>query len=271
MGEAPATVVTSTLLPDPDSRRRLGFWSLLVIIFFFVCGGVYGNEALVESGPGLHILLTSSLIPLFYAVPLGLISTELASAIPLDAGPIAWVDQALGAQWGAQNAYWMFVAYIVDCAVYPALAGEYLVENYDLELGDSRRTCVSAIAVGIIGFITCIKLLGTDIFVKFSSALATMCLFPVIVYVLYGFKDASAAPFKDTDSIEVDWPLLLSWSMWLSIGFLNFGSFAGETKDVTSTFPKVMMVVIPVTTLLNVAPLYISLCLDPDPENYEPG
>jgi len=48
---------------------------------------------------------------------------ELATSLPYDGGLVAWVNEACGPLLGGHNAYWLWVAYLFDSAVYPALAG----------------------------------------------------------------------------------------------------------------------------------------------------
>ena len=77
-----------------------------------------------------------------YLIPSAFISTDIAVAMPLDGGYVAWIDEAFGSIVGAQNMYWCAMCRAVpDCrlarrtwinnvltaAIYPVLAGHYIV------------------------------------------------------------------------------------------------------------------------------------------------
>src|SRR5262245_40110225 len=107
-------------------RRELGLASLAAVIFFNVSGGPYGIEDLVPSfGPGLALLLLV-LTPLVWSLPVSLVVSELASAIPDEGGYVTWVRRAFGPFWSFQVGWWSWLDSFVDVALYPALFVEYL-------------------------------------------------------------------------------------------------------------------------------------------------
>src|SRR5262245_65363557 len=81
-------------------RRDLGFLPLLAVLFFNISGGPYGIEDTVGVfGPGL-VLLLLVLTPLVWSLPVAVVVTELASALPEEGGYVAWVRRAFGPFWG---------------------------------------------------------------------------------------------------------------------------------------------------------------------------
>src|SRR2546430_14981295 len=106
-------------------RRELGLVPLAAVVFFNVSGGPYGIEDVVPSfGPGLALLLLV-LTPLVWSLPVSLVMSELASAIPDEGGYVTWVRRAFGPFWSFQVGWWSWVDSFVDIAVYPALFVEY--------------------------------------------------------------------------------------------------------------------------------------------------
>jgi amino acid transporter len=83
------------LEPDDGDYSKMGFGALFFMGFCWVCGGIYGSEALVQLAPA-GVLFSSLLlmIPL-YTLPIALINAELAVAIPEDGGLVVWVQQVL--------------------------------------------------------------------------------------------------------------------------------------------------------------------------------
>lgn len=94
---------------------------MMVVGFFWVHGGIYGNEAVLMAGPPLHVFILLGIVPFVYSLPIALIVAELSTAFPEDGGYVVWVLEACGRVVGSHHAYWVWVIYIVDAAVYPVL------------------------------------------------------------------------------------------------------------------------------------------------------
>src|SRR2546425_10493623 len=120
-------------------RRELGFAPLAAVVFFNVSGGPYGIEDVVPSfGPGLALLLLA-LPPLVWSLPVSLVMSELASAMPAEGGFVTWVRRAFGPFWSFQVGWCSWLDSFVDVAIYPALFVEYLKFWYPtMTAGPSR-------------------------------------------------------------------------------------------------------------------------------------
>lgn len=66
--------------------RRLSLLPLAALIFYEVSGGPFGIEDAVGAGGPLLAILGFALLPLFWSVPEALVTAELATAFPEDAG-----------------------------------------------------------------------------------------------------------------------------------------------------------------------------------------
>lgn len=64
----------------PESERVVGVFGLLVISFFWVSGGIYGNEELLSAAPPAYVLLALIIGPFVYSVPISLITGALSAA-----------------------------------------------------------------------------------------------------------------------------------------------------------------------------------------------
>src|SRR5216117_3593441 len=110
----------------PRLRRELGVLPLAAIVFFNVSGGPYGIEDLVPAfGPGLTLLLLV-LTPLLWSLPVALVMSELAAAMPDEGGYVTWTRRAFGDFWAFQVGWWSWIDSFVDVAIYPALFVEYV-------------------------------------------------------------------------------------------------------------------------------------------------
>ena len=76
------TFATKKASVDEDGGRTVGILGVIVIGFFWVAGGIYGNEQLIATGtPGL-ILWGVVAGGLLFALPFALMCAELATTYP---------------------------------------------------------------------------------------------------------------------------------------------------------------------------------------------
>lgn len=107
-------------------KRELTLLPLFGLIYFTVCGGSFGIEALVGwSGPGLAIVLIA-LIPFVFSIPNMLMVREMSSMMPAEGGYYHWVKQAFGPFTGFMAGWMNWVVSWVDVSIYPVLAAYYL-------------------------------------------------------------------------------------------------------------------------------------------------
>ncbi len=98
------------------SRRKLSLISLAAATYFMVSGGPYGVEELVQDSGYKLALIVLFIIPIFWALPTGLMVGELSAAMPQEGGFYVWVRRAMGPFWGFQEAWLSLVASIFDMA-----------------------------------------------------------------------------------------------------------------------------------------------------------
>lgn len=82
------SMVATAALTPAGKVANYGFFQLVVMGFFWVSGGCYGNEELFDMGPPALVLPALIIVPLLFSVPTALITTELTSAMPLDGGVV---------------------------------------------------------------------------------------------------------------------------------------------------------------------------------------
>lgn len=91
------------ILTDATPGMKKKHFALPTMVFFIYCacaGGAFGIESMISSsGPGLTLLLLV-LIPILWAMPIGLYCSELSNLVPVDAGPYVWSKMAFGEFWG---------------------------------------------------------------------------------------------------------------------------------------------------------------------------
>jgi amino acid transporter len=70
---------------------------------------------------------------------------------------------------------------------------------------------------------------------------------------------------------DVDWTLLVSWTLWLYCGFFSLGTLAGELENPRRTFIIAIAILFPTVLLLNTLPLAVALGTDDRLEHYTAG
>ena len=69
----------------------------------------------------------------------------------------------------------------------------------------------------------------------------------------------------------MDLALLISFIMWLYAGFLSLGSLAGELDDPQGSYNTALLILVPLVLLVNCFPLMVSMSLDHNRNNFQPG
>ena len=241
--------------------------TLIVVGFFWLSGGIYGNEELVSGGAAARRL------PVHRARAARLLAADCAgdgrasaTAFPSEGGQVAWVEQALGPVVGGHNAYWVWLTNLLDASVYPLMAVEYLREEADLGPWAGRGVCA-----GLVGGIALMGLAGIDWIGKLQAVVVTATLLPCVLFIVVGVPHMKPAAWVAVDGGPTDWGLLLSWTLWLYSGFSSLGCMAGEVERPRKTYLTVIGVLFPLVLALNLLPFLVSVSLDADRDHYHAG
>ncbi|KAL1496492.1 hypothetical protein AB1Y20_016446 [Prymnesium parvum] len=251
----------------PPRKRGLRVCGLVVIGFFWVSGGIYGNEELVSAAPPLVVVSFTALMPLLFSLPSALMTAELATAFPTDGGQVAWVELAFGPSLGAHNAYWLWLTNLFDAAVYPQMAAQYLaaaLRPCGVQMGgDTQRLVCWAVVAAV----ATLNLLGLAWITMSQAVIFVASVGPCLLYILYGLPHLDLSHAAATQG-PIDPALLLSWSLWLYSGFSWLGHLAGKVDSPRRTYLGCIAVLLPLVTTLNLLPFLVSLSLDPITAHY---
>ena len=294
-----ATIVQRRQSDAKDAQNGISAMGLVAVGFFWVSGGSYGNEALVLAAPPGDLFFGIVVIGLSYGIPLALITAELGTGWPVAGGMAQWVEIALGEVLGAHNAWWIWVCYVFDCAIYPVLAAHYLSKYTEVTFFQEK-----IYATFIVFIMTLVKLGGRDVLEKMSTVLALLALTPSVIYMSFAVKDLDfpymvtrddgrcdnitesvcaavnsttlrpvlpACTWTGKECSSMNISLYISYIMWLYAGFLSLGSLAGELKHPRTSYIIALCVLVPMVLVVNCMPLMVSLSLDHNRDNFEPG
>ena len=195
-------------------------------------GGIYGNEELVLAAPPLYVFVFTLGAALLFALPNALLTAELSTAFPKLGGQVAWVHDCCGPALGVQNAYWVWLTNLVDAAIYPQLAANYIISA----TGGGAGLAVP-ISYGMVLIVLALNLAGLQLVTSAQSVAFGASLLPCVLFVALGLPRLSAAELGVTAG-AVEPGALLSWVIWLYSGFTSLGSMAGEVAEPELTYVK---------------------------------
>jgi amino acid transporter len=240
-------------------KRELGLLPLAAIVFFNVSGGPYGIEDMVPAfGPGLTLLLLV-LTPLLWSLPVSLVMSELASAMPDEGGYVTWTTRAFGPFWGFQVGWWSWVDSFLDVAVYPALFVEYMGFWYGAMTTPERWL----LALGFIVVLTGHNVLGVRPAGRSAVVLAIGALLPVAAMVAVGLATPRGAPWTpfvaEGQSLSAGLGLGLAVVMWNFSGWDTPSTCLGETRAPEHAFRKALLLTLPIIAAGYLLPMGVML------------
>ena len=222
-------------------RVRMRLITVVIIIFTLTCSGSFGMEdTLGSSGAGLALVMIL-LVPIFWALPMALISAELGSALPEEGGFIRWSRRALGEFWGFQSGWWWQLSLFVDTAVYIALTVDYLQSTYGLS-GWVRWL----IGFGLIVVFSYINIRGLELTGWTLTVVQAVVFVPFVALVVIGLAKGQSNPFSPFvapgESVFGAAGLGLAVLMWMYSGYESMSMVAGEIEEPQRLIPRALLI-----------------------------
>ena len=212
-----------------------------------VSGGPYGIEGLVQQSGYAVAIAILVLMPIFWALPTGLMVGELAAAIPAEGGFYVWVRRALGPFWGFQEAWLSLSASVFDMAAYPAIFVLSLGQLWPTALHNPWRVLIPATVIfGCVAW----NLLGAKAVGTGSIALGIVLLLPFAAMVALAPHHAARPGVA-----SATWYSGLVIAMWNLMGWDNASTVAQEVDDPQKTYPRTMLWAVAAVTLIYIIPI----------------
>lgn len=243
------------ILTDATPGMKKKHFALPTMVFFIYCacaGGAFGIESMISSsGPGLTLLLLV-LIPIFWAMPIGLYCSELSNLVPVDAGPYVWSKMAFGEFWGFSMGFWMALANYLTGPAYVVLAVDYIGMYVPL----TPVTAFLCKAVFILIFMI-INLRGLE---EVSIASTIFCIIILLAFTavtVVGLANWTNDPFEpfmvEGDNAFSSWGTGLAIGVWMYCGYVAISFLGGEVEN-PQIIPKGMKIAIVIITLSYLLP-----------------
>ena len=233
--------------------KPLTFWPLVALIFYEVSGGPFGIEDAVGAAGPLPAIIGFAVLPLLWSVPEALITAELATAFPEDAGFVAWVTAAFGPGLGFQEGWWSWASGVADNAVYPVLFASYVEAAAPGALGGWRRPALT-VALSLVGAYVNYRGLGVVGKVAVVATIAIAAPFLALV--------GAAAPRVQPANwaAHVPWGSV-RWGAFFNVMFWNLNywdsisTLAGEVAHPGRTFPRALAAAVVLVVTMYLLPL----------------
>lgn len=245
-----AQVLTDAM---PDLKKTK--FSLAGIVFFIFCavsGGAFGIESIIPaSGPGLTLVLLI-VIPLMWALPMGLYVSELTNLAPVDSGPYVWMKMAFGEFWGFVFGLWMAVAWYLTGASYIVLATDYIGTYVDMS-----PTTALILKIAIILVFTVVNLLGLEE-VNVANTIFTFIILAAFLAVgIVGLANWENNPFDPFMNVESgafsSLGVGIAIGVWMFCGYTAIANLGGEIEN-PRIIPKGMKLCILVMVISYILP-----------------
>jgi len=257
--------------PSVHIRKPLKLIPLIGLVFVLSAGGSFGPEEIVAaSGPGVALLLLL-VIPIFYGLPLGLVSGEMASRYPVEGGYYRWARFIFGDFWGWMVGWSAWLAAFCDGAVYIVFAAEYaeaLMRQLDGIPPDVVTLLRQVFVIGAIAACTWANFRGIQL-VGWSTTIFTLFVIsPFLLMGLLGFMNWNHNPFVPMKIPGMGWPESLGAgaliAMWCYSGYESLSTAAEELEDPRRNYLRAILISIVVTVPIYFIPLIASLAYTSD-------
>jgi amino acid transporter len=251
------TVVTIDPAHHGLKQYELKTSTVVFMIFCLCAAGAYGIEEMIpQAGPGLTLVMLI-VLPFIWSTPMGLVASELGSALPQEGGYYKWVQRACGEFWGFQAGWWRTISVYFDNTIYVVLAGSYL--GSVLQLSALQEYLFKA---SIVIVFTYINIRGIRDVGAVSTVLSILVMAAFALVAAVGFATWQTNPF--VPFIPPDQTLLqsigfgLALGMWMYAGYESMSTMAGELRD-PQVIPKATLITVPLIMAVYILPTMAGL------------
>ncbi|XP_040385164.1 probable polyamine transporter At3g19553 [Oryza brachyantha] len=217
-------------------RRRLTVLPLIALIFYDVSGGPFGIEDSVRAGGGALLPILGFLVlPVLWSLPEALVTAELASAFPTNAGYVAWVSAAFGPVAAFLVGFSKWASGTLDNALYPVLFLDYLRSGGGVALSPPAR---SLAVLALTAALTYLNFRGLHLVGLSALALTAFSLSPFVALTVLALPKIRPSRWLAVDARAIE-PRAYFNSMFWNLNYWDKAStLAGEVDEPRKTFPK---------------------------------
>jgi amino acid transporter len=242
-----------------STLRKTSLFYFVFVMYSYTTAGPFGLEGEVAaSGPGMA-LLYDLILPLFWSIPISLVTAELTTAMPVEGGFYRWVRAAFGDFWGFLAGWWNWTAAFLLSSAYAVLFADYL-GFYFPQVSGWRHTLV---AVGLIAIIAVINIRGIRVVGIVATILEVLVFLPVLALCIISVPKWHFNPFSPM--VPPHRPLFeifgvgLALGLWGYSGYEQLSTVAEEVDNPQRNYPRALAWVVPLSIATYFAPAFCSL------------
>ncbi|KAJ1266012.1 hypothetical protein BS78_08G118200 [Paspalum vaginatum] len=220
--------------------RRLTVLPLIALIFYDVSGGPFGIEDSVRAGGGALLPILGFLVlPVLWSLPEALVTAELASAFPTNAGYVAWVSAAFGPAAAFLVGVSKWASGTLDNALYPVLFLDYLGSSSSGAGGLALPPPARSLAVlALTAALTYLNYRGLHLVGLSALALTAFSLSPFLALTVLAVPRIRPARWLALDARAVDLRGYFNSMFWNLNYWDKASTLAGEVEEPRRTFPR---------------------------------
>lgn len=245
--------------------------ALVGLIYFTAAGGAYGSESVINSVGPLPVIISHAIFPFCWSLPIGLATTELATAYPSDGGIAVWAALAFNEFWGFMGGYFSLVEGCVNLAVFPTVTLDYLMVLFNAEL-DPYSAYLGKAAISLL--VVYLNMQGVS-FVGRSAYILSILINIPLLFMCIGasLTTTDYSPWLDSrqNDYDTNWTFFLGILVFNLSGYDNVGSVAGQVKKPGITMPKAMIMAIIVGSISFLVPLMYGALIETDYDKWQAG
>lgn len=230
-----------------NKSKKLGFWSLVMLIFVPTFGFTNITNNAVYIGPAA--IPSWLLVALLYFLPMAIMFAELAGAHTDKSGGIyTWIKSGLGEKWAFIGTWSYFIANLFYLQFVFSRIPVFASWAF---YGENKFNDSNAYMLPIIGIVMCIILTwiatkGVEKFSKISDIGGKFTLGATVLFILFaivgfltGTPSATVVTTKDIiPEFNVAYFATFSWLLFAVAGAEVGGTYIDKVKNPKKTFPR---------------------------------
>ena len=240
-------------------------------MFSYTTGGPFGLEDMVTtSGPGITLLYLLFL-PVFWCIPVSLVSAELTTAMPVEGGFYRWTRAAFGDFWGFLAGWWNWSASFLLGGAYAVLFTDYFL-YYLPKMTWWEHYLIS---LGLIVLLTWINVRGIQMVGQVATGLELFIFLPVATMIVMGLAHWHQNPFHpwivpNQPTFKV-FGVGLALGLWLYSGYEQLSTVAEEVENPQRAYPLALALVVPLSVAAYFLPAFAGLASAGHWQNWHTG
>jgi amino acid transporter len=242
-----------------SALRKASLFYLVFVMFSYTTGGPFGLEDMVTtSGPGMTLAYLL-VLPLFWSIPVSLVSAELTTAMPVEGGFYRWTRAAFGDFWGFLAGWWNWSASFLLGGAYAVLFADYLVYYFPTMTWWEHYL----ISLALIAALTWINVRGIQAVGQVATALEVFIFVPVMTMIVIALSHWRFNPFTPWvpphQAMFKIFGVGLALGLWLYSGYEQLSSVAEEVENPQRAYPRALALVVPLSMAAYFLPTFAGL------------